>query len=491
MEILLITPEIAPYSRFSPTGDSAAALPKALRGLGHTVTVLSPLWACIDPSARHLARRLSRFSVKCGDVDEQLVVFEGRSTGGVDLRFLANETLFPATGTPSETTPAAATRWGAFCRAAVELIGGLERKPDIVHVLGWQTAAIPLLMRDTPSVASIPTVLALDDVSTHGVFERDALAMFGIDAKHFHIDGVEFYGRFSSLKAGIQHASRLVAPSPTYAREGCLEAAGLEGALRARGAALSGILHGIDVSVWNAATDPHLESRFDPMDVAGRGKYGKMRDKAAFQKELGLPVRDDVPLFVAAGSVTPASAYSLLVEAVPHLMRNDVQLVVLADGASDAALTGALAQHAERWTDRVSVRRDADVPLVHRAHGAADLVIVPEIGGATAFEAMQAHRYGALPIGRLAGAFADCVVDVDAKLTSGTGFAFAAPSAEALLAACQRAAAAFTDRAAFRVLSHRAMLVDHSWERSARLHERVYRAAAQGRAVADAMATPA
>ena len=89
---------------------------------------------------------------------------------------------------------------------------------------------------------------------------------------------------------------------------------------------------------------------------------------------------------------------------------------------------------------------------------------------------MKAHRYGALPIGLRRAAFADTVVDLDAQLETGNGLVYEEPADEALLAALQRAVGAYAKRRAFEQVRVRAMRIDHSWERSAHLHERAYRA---------------
>lgn len=475
MDILVVSPEIAPYSRWTLAGDACAALPKALRGLGHKVTILSPLWASIDPSARHLARRLVKVEVEVEGAKQALALFDGRSAGGVDLQFLANESLFPRTAAATDEGPATAARWGAFARATIELVKRRDTMPEVVHLVGWQTAAIAVLMKDDPQLASIPTVLTIHDVRQQGLYDRKSLATFGIAERWWRLDGVEFYGKLSTLKAGIQAAARLCTSSPSYAREILESAGGLEGALRARGRALAGILDGVDVSVWNAATDPWLESRFDAMDVAGAGTFGKHRCKTAMQKELGFPVRDDVPLISAIGTATPGSGFDRLAEIAPALMRNDVQISVVAEPGSDPALVGELVELAARWPDRLAVRADADQGMVHRAMGASDLVIAPE--DPSGARAMQAHRYGALPIARRAGGVADAIVDCDAKIASGTGFVYDEATGSAMLGAVQRALAAYLQREAFRGLQHRVMTVDHSWDRSARLYERVYRSA--------------
>lgn len=477
MDILLVTAEVAPYSRSTHAAETCAALPKALRGLGHKVTVLSPLWASIDPTSRQLARRLVKIEV---DVDTQkhtLPLFEGRSSGGVDLAFLGSDALFPHNAQPSDESPDTATRWAAFARGTIELIKKRETRPDIIHCVGWQTAILPVLLRADETLASIPTVLTIPDVRSQGLYEKNALSTFDLDPSWWRIDGVEFYGKLSTLKAGIQTASRLAAPSPSYAREIANDAGGLEGALRARSKHLVGILDGIDTSVWNPATDPWLETRFDPMDVAGAGKYGKQRDKSAMQKELGLPIRSDVALISTVGVMSETTGEDTLAEIGPELLRNDVQLAIIAEPGSDPAIVSRFVELAARWNDRIAVRHDVDQGLVHRAMGSSDLVLVPSSHNASGARAMQAHRYGALPIARRAGGIADAVVDCDAKLSSGTGFLWDEATSKAMLAALQRGLAAFAQGPQFRALQHRVMTIDHSWDRSARRYERLYRSA--------------
>lgn len=481
MDILVVTAELAPYSRATSAGDAAAALPKALRGLGHKVTVLSPLWASIDPATRQLARRLVKIQVEVEGEKRAFPLFEGRSAGGVDLAFLAEETLFSRSASPDDAEPETAVRWGAFARATIELMKRRESLPDVVHCFGWQTAMLSVLMREDAALAHIPVVLTLHDElsagAEHGLYPRASLAAFGLSDAWWRIDGVEFYGKVSPLKGGIQTAARITTPSPTSARDATEQAGGLEGALRARSSALTGILEGVDVSVWNAATDPWLESRFDAMDLAGSAAHGKQRCKSAMQKELGLPLRGDVPLIAAIGVASAESGFEQLAEIGPRLLRNDVQVVIVTEPGSDPAIVSRFVQLASRWSDRLAVRHDADQGQVHRTLGAADLVIVPRSGDAGGSRAMHAHRYGAVPIARRTGGIADAVVDCDPRLGSGSGFLWDEPSADAMLAAIQRALAAFTQGAAFRALQHRVMTIDHSWDRSARLYERLYRAA--------------
>jgi starch synthase len=150
--------------------------------------------------------------------------------------------------------------------------------------------------------------------------------------------------------------------------------------------------------------------------------------------------------------------------------------VVVGDGPRDEPLATVLREHQKRWPDRLQVRPEGDAELVHQVLGAADCLLVPPEQPPGGSMQMRAHRYGALPIGLRAGALADTVVDCDAELVTGTGFLFDSTADEEVLAAIQRAVAGFAHRGAFEKARRRALKVDHSWERSAYLYERLYAA---------------
>ncbi len=470
MRVLFVTPELTPYSGVTPMGDACWALPKALRGLGHDVTVLSPLYGFIDPLKHSLGRRLRKVEVTLGDGPSQFTVYDARTPAGVDLQFLGHEQLLgPITEVPlSDADASSGLLFGAFAKAAHAVLAGAEPKYDRVICVDWQTALVPLLI--SLGEVETPSVLAVSDVRRQGRFDRSLLAELGLPASLYDVERLEFYGKVCFLKGGLVAADRVTTVAPSYANEVVQFANGLEGVFRARGKDLCGIAGGIDTAVWNPATDPHLVSRYDPMDLSG-----KRRCKAALQKELGFPVRDDVALAVVLGPLTPDAGLDVLARILGRVMRNDVQIAVVGEGgAPDDALATVLLEHAKRWPDRLHVRPTADTVAVHRALSAADVVVVPPSqppGGATQ---LRAHRYGALPIGLRAGALADTVVDCDAKLTAGTGFTYDEASDEGVLATIQRAIAAYASRTTFERARARALRSDHGWERAAYLYERLF-----------------
>lgn len=459
MRLLFVTPELTPYSSVSPAADTCWALPKALKGRGHDVVILSPLYGFIDPSASNLARRLRKVEVDLDGEKTSFAVYDARTAAGVDLLFLGHEELFGACKSVplDDESDANARRFGAFCRAALEVVRTDDPGFDLVHCHDWPTALIPALIGSQE--LDIGSVLTVHDVQRQGRFRAEVLRSVGF---------AEGHGSF--LEGGIAEADRVTTVSPTFAGTLTKQAAGLEKAFADRGKELSGIAGGIDIAVWNPATDAHLETRYDPMDLTG-----KRRCKAAFQAKLELPITNEVPLVVVVGALHESSGLDVLARIVGRLMRNDLQLAVVAEPTpSDESLVAVLLEHQKRWPDRLHIVTGADTTLVHQALSAADFVLVPPKQPPGGSLSLRAHRYGALPIGRRAGAIADTVVDCEPQLESGNGFLFDEATDDDVLSALQRAIAAYTQRAGFRRARARGMRADHSWERSAYLYERLY-----------------
>src|SRR4029077_18846023 len=124
----------------------------------------------------------------------------------------------------------------------------------------------------------------------------------GLGREHYNPRELEHFGAMNLTKAALHHSTLLSTVSPTYAQEiqTPVYGSGLDGVLSWRKHDLIGILNGIDTDEWNPAIDPHLPANFDAHDMAGKAVC-----KAALQKEAGLPVRADVPVFGIVGRVEP------------------------------------------------------------------------------------------------------------------------------------------------------------------------------------------
>ena len=483
MEILFVTTELAPFVKVGGLADVSAALPKALRLLGHGVTIVLPRYPALESGGLLVARRLTPLKFELGDRSYEITVFDGRLASQVDLVLVDVPGMFDRAGVygeGGEDYPDNALRFAILSRAAAEVARqrAIAGKPfDIVQCNDWPTALVPSYLRavaaQTPQVASTRSILTLHNVAHQGRFPKETLASlaslgFGRDA--FTVDGIEFYGAINILKQGILAADAITTVSPTYAREIQTPAGGerLDGVLAARSASVVGIANGVDYAVWNPATDSAIAARYDAEDPAN-----KVRCRGALQKELGLPIDATAPIVVCVGRIVEQKGSDLVAGAIPYLLRGtDAQIVIAGDGAP--ALVEPIEAAVAKSHGRAVFARAASEALVHRIFAGADIVLVPSRFEPCGLVQLYAQRYGALPVARATGGLVDTIVDCDAKLETGTGFLFDDATVEALVGATERAVAARV-HPRWPALVRRVMRLDRGWERPARRYEQVYR----------------
>jgi len=459
LRILFIAPQA-----FTSAQDAhdVATLAKVMRRADHTVDVVSPLFRQIDIAKLALARRLTKLEFELGGRSWSCELYTGRNADGVGLTFIGNEeVLLSADSLSGEGAQLDASRVGVFAAAVTELVRQNVNDYDIVHAHGWAAAAAVTRLRS--ALPDLPMVLTIYDASQEGRFDASDAQWLGLGDEAR--DGDEI----SVLKAGLRAADRVTTLSPNYAHR--LQRPDDDHRsteiFREIGPKLSGVRHGIDPAIWNPATDGHLVARFDPFDMDGKDKC-----KAELQHDLTLPVRSDVPLFGAIGSVED-DGMALLAKIGPDLLRNDVQLVVQLEGGGE--LVAIYEELWDQWPDRIQIKTGNDEAFRHVLIAASDFIVTPGREAPSDNIQMRAQRYGALPIVHRDGGLADEVVDCEASLKTGSGILYDEPTTRSLLSAMQRAAAAFAKTKAFRDVQSRVMRIDHSWERTTRLYERAYR----------------
>jgi starch synthase len=487
MEILFVTTELAPFVKVGGLADVSAALPKALRLLGHDVTIVLPRYPALESGGLLVARRLTPLKFELGDRTFEVTVFDGRLASQVDLVLVDVPGMFDRAGVYGENGEDYADnalRFAVLSRAAAEVAKqrALAGKPfDVVHTNDWPTSLVASYLRalsaQTPALAATRSVLTIHNVAHQGRFAKDLLPSLGFGWDAFSVDGLEFYGGINLLKQGIRDADAVTAVSPTYAREIQTPDGGhqLDGVLAARGTAgdgaklpIVGVVNGVDYAVWNPATDAAIAARYDAEDPAN-----KARCRGALQKELGLAIDIAAPIVACVGRLVHQKGTDLVAAAIPRLLRaTDAQIVVAGDG--DPALAAALEEAVAQSHGRAVFARAASESLVHRIFAGADVVLVPSRFEPCGLVQLYAQRYGALPVARATGGLVDTVVDCDAKLETGTGFLFDAPTVDALFAATERAIAARV-HSRWPTLVRRVMRLDRGWERPARRYEQVYR----------------
>ena len=302
---------------------------------------------------------------------------------------------------------------------------------------------------------------------------------FGLPPQSFTIHGVEYYGTISFLKAGLQFADRITTVSPTYAIEiqGDEGGMGLGGLLRERSRVLSGILNGIDISVWNPETDPHIAARFSAKELESRAA-----NKAALQRRLGLDPSPDALLLGVISRLSWQKGLDLLLENIPTILNEGMQLALL--GSGDQDLQDRYQAVSRANIGRIAVLIGYDEALAHLIQAGADALVVPSRFEPCGLTQLCALRYGAVPIVSRVGGLADTVMDVEeADIAGGatTGFKFGPVTVENLAGALCRASNSFHDKHAWRGLQHNGMSTDVSWRNRASQYAALYQEVVEAR----------
>ena len=476
LRVLHAAAELYPWVKTGGLGDVIAALPPAIAALGVDVRLVLPgFTALLDGLDLGQSLRLATpFTVERVRVARALLPESAITAYVVD-----HPPYFDRPGTPYQAPdgtdwPDNDRRFALFGWVAAALARGADPAwlPDIVHCHDWHAGLAPAYLRAGDS--AVPSVFTVHNLAYQGFFPAASFPALALPAEFFSIDGVEFYGGLSFLKAGLFYADRLTTVSPTYAREIQTSEFGMrfDGLLRARGDVLSGILNGVDPKIWSPENDALLPCTYRIDDAAA----GKAAAKAALRRRFGWADEAPAPLFGAVTRLTWQKGLDVLLAALPGLLALGARLVLL--GSGDAGLEAGFAAAAQIHPGQVGVVIGYDEALAHLIVAGCDAIVVPSRFEPCGLTQLYALRYGALPLVRRTGGLADTVVDASvAALASGdaTGFSFDAETPEGLLAAFERAVALYADRPAWRRMMRQAMTRDFSWDAAARLYLRLYR----------------
>ena len=483
LRVLFATPELAPWAQSGGLGDVSTTLPPAVQRLGVDVRVLVPGYTALLV-AHPGAQVLTQWSRPAGALaPARLLASQGAA--GVPLLIIDCPEYYRREGTPygdagGRDWPDNHLRFGLLSRVAALLASQaspLPWRPHLLQCHDWPAGLAPAYLHFEPGSRAV-TIMTVHNLAFQGIYPAGTLGVLGILAEAFHIDGVEFHGKLSFLKAGLSYADSVTTVSPTYAREiqtyehGC----GLDGVLRGRGGRLTGILNGIDASAWNPASDPHLAARYDISRMEG-----KALDKLVLQRELGLRVHGETPLVAFVGRMTHQKGLDLLARIVPDIIAMPAQLVVL--GRGESGLEREFMALASRFPEACAAAIRFDEALAHRIEAGADILVMPSRFEPCGLNQMYSLRYGTPPVVRLTGGLVDTVFDATPEnVAAGTanGFTFSAADAAALCQALNRAIHAWHDKALWSALQRTGMSQDFSWDRSAASYLSLFRSLVRG-----------
>ena len=482
VNILFVSSEVAPFAKTGGLGDVCAALPKALRALGHDVRIVVPMYPRVRAPGRVFTEVLPEVTVALGPRRVTFSVYTTPLPGtDVPVYFVRCPALYDR---PSIYTsdPDEHLRFAALVWAALRTCQHLAWAPDIAHANDWQSALMPLALKTLFAwdrlFARTRSVLTIHNIGHQGTFAAQCLADTGLGAaaQHFHQDQLR-EGRINYLLTGILYADAITTVSPTYAREIQTpeHGAGLDGFLRMRGRAVVGILNGIDDDEWSPDRDARLTHRYSADDLSG-----KERCKQQLLSAMGLAYDPRVPVVGVVSRFAWQKGFDLCFDTLPRaLHRRPLQIVAL--GTGEPKYEDFFSRLADHFTRKVAYHRGFNEGLAHLIEAGSDLFLMPSRYEPCGLNQMYSLRYGTPPIVHATGGLADTVRTWDPRDRTGNGFAFEHFTDAGLSWALHYGLDAWGNgqgegRTAWRMLQHNGMREPLGWQHRVAEYVDVYKA---------------
>jgi starch synthase len=480
--VLIVGSEALPFSKTGGLADVLGALPQSLTHLGWEATVVLPRYRGVTSG-----KLVDRFAIRIDGYSADVGFFEavldrgGRALLIDEPALFQREELYAVGNVDYPDNP---LRFALLARAALEWSIRHGEAPSVVHAHDWQAGLVPVylrtLYRSHPALGGTPTVFTIHNLAYQGLFDPSWLPRLDLSWELLSIERMEFWGRISFLKGGINDADLITTVSPTYAREIQTPemGSGFDGILRRRAADLVGILNGIDTDRWDPAHDPYVPQPFGPDKLEGKSaakkavlaRYNLAADKSALAR----------PLVGMISRMVDQKGLDLIAALVDVLPQLDLAFVVL--GTGETRYQDMWRQLARRYPDRIGAVIGFDEGLAHLIEAGADMFLMPSRFEPCGLNQMYSLRYGTVPIVRRVGGLSDTVAEAPPTRPLGaprtaapsTGFVFDDYTPGALLDVLRRALKVFKNKQKWRGIQVAGMRQEHSWDRSAREYVKIY-----------------
>ena len=496
MRVLFATSEAYPLIKTGGLADVSGALPKAISQLNQfsgDIRILIPGYSAVLQKLKS-PQTIASIAV----LGHACTLISGKMPdSGIEVIAIKNAHLYERAGGPYSDENGQdwvdnPLRFGVLSRIASLLCSKKSPlpswQPDLIQCNDWQTGLAPAYMKLVDK-SSTKCILSIHNLAFQGCFDASWLKPLELPAAHFQINGFEYFGQISFLKAGLFYADKLSTVSPTYAQEIQTKQCGfgMEGLLKTRSADLMGILNGIDTQEWNPASDTHLPKNYSDSRITG-----KKQVKRVLQQHLGLQIDADAPLLGIVSRLTHQKGLDLLPEMMPKLIKQGCQFAIL--GSGNKALEAEFNALAERYPNQVSMNTGYHEHLSHNIMAGCDMFIMPSRFEPCGLNQLYGLAYGTPPIVSPTGGLADSVCDTSPtslKNNTATGFviknvtnnttniATGIVTSASLLVTIERAIKCWHDKKTWRKIQKNGMNHPISWEFSAMDYLALYENALQ------------
>jgi starch synthase len=487
MKVLFASSEAWPLIKTGGLGDVTYSLPHALIEQDIDVRLILPAYRDVLQQFQTF-KIIGWLSLFVGGKNHVVRILEvTHEQFSMPIWLVDCQDLFDRPGNPyvhenGYDWPDNAERFSLFSMAVAKL--GVDAlnigwKPDVVHSSDWQTGLVSAFLEEE---ADRPRrIFTIHNLAYGGHFSHQEFNRLNLPAQWWSAEGVEFYGGFSMLKAGLIYSDVITTVSPTYAKEICTPAFGygMEGILSSRSYKLKGILNGIDTEAWNPSSDPMLPYHYS----AQRRNPGKLKNKQALLESHGVQITDEVlnaPLLGMVSRLVEQKGVDMIIEAIPHLLKNTNANFVFI-GTGHPHFEAQLLQLKEQYPERVLVTIGYFEEKAHLLEAGSDIFMMPSRFEPCGLNQLYSLRYGTMPIVHRTGGLADTVVDTQWEEGSktkvnadATGFIFDKATTKEFIKTVERALSFYANPKTWNQVQRNAMKQDFGWEKSAAEYFELY-----------------
>ncbi|MCL5268842.1 MAG: glycogen synthase GlgA [Bacteroidetes bacterium] len=484
LNVLFLSSEVFPFAKTGGLADVASALPQALKEIGNDVRLAIPRYGFVNERKFriHEIIRLKDIDIPIGKKDAKLNVKSSFLIGErtkVQIYFIDSSEFFGRAGIYQDPKTKKDysdndERFIFYSRGIFEILKRLGWAPHIIHCNDWQTGLVPAYLKKIygadPFFKNIRTVFTIHNVAYQGNFPKEMFAKTGLPADVFSQEGAEFFDKFSFLKAGLVYSDYITTVSQTYAKEisesdeyGC----GMDGVLKKRKKFFTGIVNGIDYTIWNPDTDQYI-----PFKYSVKTLDAKVENKKYLLKRFNKKFDSQTPLIGMVSRLVEQKGIDLVIDAFPEVMKMNVQVILL--GTGEKQYHAKLEALAKKYPDKFVLQLAYDDELSHLIEGASDIFLMPSKFEPCGLNQLYSLKYGTIPVVRRTGGLADTVKEVNPQKGTGTGFFFDEYKPDEVVKALSRALTFFGDQKNWQKIMRNAMAEDFSWTNSARQYAELY-----------------
>lgn len=476
LTIAHVSAEIEPFSKTGGLANMVSSLAKTQVELGYEVIAVTPFYNEVIATEYVMEELPFKETIQISEGSSYEVSYHVSTISGLRVYFIASSKFFSDKamyGSNHENL-----KFLFFDLAVIKLLTKLNFFPHVVHCHDWHSGLIPTFIKQERKQderwGNTATVFTIHNLVFQMGQDWWKVESNNRDDGKNSVQSMIDSGKIEYInfaKRGILHADTINTVSESYQQEIMTRDFGedLHRILKNREERFFGIVNGIDFKEFNPLTDPGLFQRY-----SDKSAERKKANKSWLQEHYGLKVEPDHPLICMSSRISEQKGFMLLMEILPNLLREDVELIIMGDGDKD--ILDALEKIQKKHPKKMKVvtfdpQRETSI------YAGADMFLLPSRFEPCGINQMIAMRYGCVPIVHHIGGLADTIVNFQPETNRGNGFSFKRYESVDLLTTLVRALETYRHKEVWKNLVLSNLRSANSWQIPAKKYIELYKTA--------------